>query len=441
MSLPSRLRRRALRSLLSVPVLLHTALVRASTTAATAPITDFGARADGQTVNTRAIQAAIDHLAARAGGTVLVPAGVFVSGALFFKPGVHLRLDAGAVLQCSTDLRHFPRQRTRIEGHFEDNFTPALINVKACDGFRISGAGTLDGAGRPVWDLFWKMRREAPDPGNFPNLGLPRARLALIESSRGVTVEGITFKDSQFWNLHLYRCREVTVRGARFQVPDDYHQAPSTDGIDLDSCQDVLVEGCYFSVTDDCIAAKGSKGPKALEDTDSPPVERIHVRDCVFKRGAGVLTLGSEATIVRDVLVENCLAAGVGNVAVLKLRPDTPQRYENIVFRHITLNADKGRLISIYPWRQYFALNGAEPPKSWVRNIRLEDFKGRFGSFGRVASNPGQTSFENILLKDFDVRLEQAQLEGSDIDQVHYQNVRVNGEPAGAPPRPAVGKG
>src|SRR5580658_5357390 len=82
-------------------------------------ITDFGAVADGVTLNTKAIQAAIDHLAARRGGTAVIPKGVFVSGALFLKPKVNLHLQAGAVLRCSTDMANFPVQRTLIEGHFE----------------------------------------------------------------------------------------------------------------------------------------------------------------------------------------------------------------------------------------------------------------------------------------------------------------------------------
>src|SRR6185437_733144 len=170
------------------------ALIAAVESHSQAPITRFGAKADSTTVNTKAIQAAIDHLTAHGGGTVVVPQGIFVSGALFFKPKVNLHLQAGAVLRCSTDLSNFPVQRTRIEGHFVD-FNPALINAKNCDGFTVTGEGTLDGAGRPIWDLFWKLRKASPHPGNFANTGLPRARLALIESSRGVKVEGVTFKD------------------------------------------------------------------------------------------------------------------------------------------------------------------------------------------------------------------------------------------------------
>jgi len=431
-------RRRLTLTLLSSP--LWTAAVHAAAAEpAPAPatkrrtITEFGAIADDATndatVNTRAIQAAVDRLAGEGGGTVVVPRGVFVSGALFLKPRVHLHLEQGAVLKCSTDMKHFPVRRTRIEGHFEDSFNPALINASGCDGLRISGEGTLDGAGRPIWDLFWKLRNAAPDKRNFPNLGVPRARLALIENSRGVVIDGVTFKDSQFWNLHLYRCRDVVVRNARFQVPDDYKQAPSTDGIDIDSSQDVTIDGCHFSVTDDCIAAKGSKGPHALEDRDSPPVERIRVRNCVFRRGHSVMTLGSEATVVRDVIVEHCTATGVGNVAVLKLRPDTPQQYEDIHLRNLTLDSDGGAVISMQPWTQYVDLKGAAPPRSSVRNISLEGIKGRFGTLGTIKPNPGQTEIGDILLKDIDLQLAKEDFQVSAAPKLRLQNVVVNGKP------------
>jgi polygalacturonase len=391
-------------------------------------ITEFGAVADGKSVNTKAIQDAIDHLAARRGGTVIIPRGIFVSGALFFKPKVHLHLEAGAVLRCSTDMANFPARRTRIEGHFEDKFTPALINATNCDGLQITGEGTLDGAGRPIWDLFWKLRNAAPDPRNFPNIGIPRARLALIEHSRGVRIEGVTFRDSQFWNLHIYNCDGVLVRQTRFEVPDDYRQAPSTDGVDIDSSRNVTVDGCFFSVTDDCIACKGSRGPHAMEDKSSPPVERIRVRNCVYKRGGGVLTLGSEATIVRDVIVEDCRIIGHVRVTTLKLRPDTPQHYEDITFRNITSEDTAGAILSIQPWSQYANLQGAAPPQSVVRNVKLIGIKGRFASFGTIRPNPGQTEISNVLLKDFDVALQQDKLAASGVTDLKFEDVIVNGQ-------------
>lgn len=429
---PHRLTRRWFTSLaLSTP--LWRAAKAGAAPAGNFSIKDFGAVADDKTVNTKAIQAAIDHAAAGGGGTVVIPQGVFVSGALFLKPKVNLHLEKEAVLKCSTDMSNFPVQRTRIEGHFEEKFNPGLINAKNCDGLRITGDGTLDGAGRPIWDLFWKMRAAAPDPRNFPNVGVPRARMAIIENSRDVTIEGITFKDSQYWNLHLYKCDGVTVRQARFQVPDDYKQAPSTDGIDLDSCQNVTVDGCFFSVTDDCIAAKGSKGPRAAEDKDSPPVEHIRVRNCTFKRGNGIVTLGSEATLVRDVIVENCKVIGGVTIAVLKLRPDTPQHYEDIHFRDITLDYDGGTIVSCRPWSQYVNLQGEAPPKSVVRNVTMTGVKGRFGSFGTIQPNPGQTEISDITFKDIDVTLNRDKLTASGISNLRFDHVIVNGKEVSAP--------
>jgi polygalacturonase len=450
MPVPVFTRRRVALTLLSLPLLSLTLSRRAAHAAAPdgprISIADTGAVADGATVNTRAIQAAIDRVAidrvandrvaidraAGRGGTVVVPAGVFVSGALFLKPGVHLHLERGAVLRCSTDMRHFPVQRTRIEGHVEERFNPGLINAAGCDGLRITGAGTLDGAGRPIWDRFWQLRNAAKDKAAFRNLDVPRARLAVIEGSRGVTVDGITFKDSQFWNLHLYRCRDVVVRGCSFEVPDDYVQAPSTDGIDIDSCQDVLVDGCHFSVTDDCIAAKGSKGPHAPDDKDSPPVERIRVRNCVFRRGHAMFTCGSEATVVRDVVVEHCTVREVGAVAHLKLRPDTPQRYENIVMRDLVLDSAKGELVAIRPWSQYFDLKGEAPPHSSVRGLVLDGIRGRFGAFGIVAPNPGQTDIAGIVLRNMNLQLTDERLQVKGAPMPAMENVVVNGKPYAA---------
>lgn len=389
-------------------------------------ITKCGAVADSSTVNTKAIQAAIDELAAKGGGTVIVPKGIFVSGALFFKPKVNLRVTEGAVLKCSTDLSNFPAQRTRIEGHFLEHFTPAFINAKNCDGFQLTGDGILDGAGMPIWELFWKNRAEIK---GFANTAMPRARLALIESSKDVKIEGVTFKDSQFWNCHLYNNDGVLVHNVRFQVPDDYRQAPSTDGIDIDSSRNVTIDGCYFSVTDDCIACKGSKGPHAMEDKDSPAVEHIRVRNCTFKRGGGILTCGSEATIVRDVIAEDCKITGDVRIATLKLRPDTPQHYEDITFRNITSEGPADSLLRIAPWSQYFDLQGMEPPKSMVKNVKIVGVKGTFKSFGSIKPNPGQSEISDVLFKDINITAKNDKLSASGVTNLKLENVVVNGTP------------
>src|SRR6185503_15243413 len=165
-----------------------------------------------------------------------------------------------------------------------------------------------------------------------------------------------------------------------------------------------------------------------MEERDSPPVEHIRVRDCVFKRGNGIMTLGSEATLVRDVIVERCKVIGNVTVAVLKLRSDTPQHYEDIHYRDITLDSTGGTIISVRPWSQYTNLQGAAPPRSVVRNVSMVGFKGRFGSFGTIQLNPGQTEIGNISFKDFDVTLAKDKLAASGVSQLKLENVKVNGK-------------
>jgi alpha-L-rhamnosidase len=212
-------------------------------------------------------------------------------------------------------------------------------------------------------------------------------------------------------------------------VPGDYKQAPSTDGIDIDSSRNVTVDGCFFSVTDDCIACKGSRGPHAMEDTDSPPVENIRVRNCTFRRGGGVLTCGSEATIVRNVVAEDCRITGAVRIATLKLRPDTPQQYEDITFRNITSEGPSSGIVQMAPWTQYFDLQGMTPPQSVVRNLKFINIRGTYNSIGTIKPNPGQTRISDVLLKDFDVTAKDGILHTSGVTGLKMEHVLVNGAP------------
>jgi len=182
------------------------------------------------------------------------------------------------------------------------------------------------------------------------------------------------------------------------------------------------------------VCLKGSKGPFAMDDKDSPPVEHIRVENCAFERGGGVVTLGSEATVVRDVVVENCKVVGPVNVVVLKLRPDTPQCYEDIHFSDITLDGTNRAILSVAPWKQFFDLNGQPPPKSIVRNLTLSNFKGSYGSFGGIQGNRGQTEISDVTLENINVQLKNDKLRAVDVKNMKVRNVIVNGKPFVWPP-------
>lgn len=396
-------------------------------------IAEKGAIGDGKTINTKLIQAAIDACGKNGGGTLLIPKGIFLSGALFLKSGVNIELQEGAVLKGSTDINDYPKINTRIEGHFEP-WRAALINGDHVDHLRITGAGTLDGSGKPFWLEFYR-RREADN--KTTNLNVERPRLMLIQNSKDVTISGITYLNSGFWNLHIYRCEAVIVENCRFQAPavskPDNH-APSSDGIDIDSSSDIVIRHCSFSVGDDCIALKGSKGPLAMQDKDSPPVERIEILDCLFEAGGGIVTFGSEATIVRDVKIKRCITRGP-TVLRLKLRPDTPQQYENLTMEDITME-NGGSIFKVSPWTQYFDLKGQEAPSALVHNINISRVRGSGGSFGEITGH-AKTIIKDILVKDVDVQLKSMDFKVGDVQNLRFKNVKVNGKRMRAP---AAGK-
>ena len=414
------------------------------------PIPDFGAVADGKTINTAAIQKAIDQAAAAGGGVVEIPAGTWRSGSIFLKSGVDLNLAENAVLLGSTNIEDYPKRDTRIEGHFEP-WRMALVNAQQMDRVRISGKGVLDGNGITFWAQFWQRRRENP---KCTNLEVERPRLMFIDRCKDVRVEGISLRYSGFWNLHLYRCSDVVIDGLTITAPTRHTQhrnymttdilkgmekdaitrsqpvkdnilGPSTDGIDIDSSQKVTVRNCYISVNDDNIALKGSKGPLADQDKDSPPVEDILVENCEFGDGNGMITCGSEATHIRNVTVRNCVISGDATMLTLKLRPDTPQHYENILIDGIKLSGS-GRVLNVAPWTQFFELKGHAPPTRKVNNITLRNISGEFYTLGTLRGNPGDTlrdfTFENINLK-----LADPKFEPRGVTNMTAKNVMLNG--------------
>ncbi|WP_207420843.1 glycoside hydrolase family 28 protein [Desertivirga brevis] len=391
-------------------------------------IAEHGAIGDGKTLNTKSIQSIIDKCSENGGGTLVVPQGVFLSGSLFLKPGVNLELKEGGVLKGSTDINDYVKLNTRIEGHFEP-WRAALINGDQVDHLRISGPGTLDGSGEPFYKEFYGRRERDK---KTTNLSVERPRLMFIQNSKDIKISGVKYLNSGFWNLHIYRCKDALVENCSFIAPSGPtpNRGPSSDGIDVDSSQDISIKGCYFSVGDDCIALKGSKGPFAMQDKDSPAVERVNISDCIYAAGGGIVTFGSEATVVRDVVVKNCTTKGP-TVLRLKLRPDTPQQYENVSISNITME-NGGVIFKVSPWTQYFDLKGQEPPKALVRNVSISNVRGTGNSFGQVIGHERAT-IENITVKNVDVKLKTNDFEVGNVTGLKFKKVKVNGTKISSP--------
>ncbi len=336
-------------------------------------LTEHGVAADGG-LQTTAIQRVIDRCAAEGGGVIVVPAGTFSTGALFFPAGVKLYLAEGAVLLGSDDISDYPVVETRIEGE-SCRYFAALINADRADGFTICGGGAIDGNGLRAWKAFWLRRQWNPACTNKDE---QRPRLVYVSRSSHVTIAGVTLRNAAFWTNHLYRCDHVKILDCVIYSPAEPVRAPSTDAIDLDACRDVLVKGCDIHVNDDAVALKGGKGPWADEQPENGANERIIIEDCHYRFCHGCLTCGSEAVHCRNIILRRITVDEGFNLLWLKLRPDTPQRYEYITAEDITGRVD--HFFQLRPWTQFFDLKGrTDKPLSTVAHVTLRRCRMRCG--------------------------------------------------------------
>ncbi len=353
-------------------------------------LTDHGIFANGQ-LCTRELQALIDQAAAQGGGVIVVPAGTYLTGALFFKQGVHLYVCEGGVLKGSDDIADYPLLKTRIEGESCLYFA-ALINADGADGFTMCGPGTVDGSGLRSWRAFWLRRQWNPACTNKDE---QRPRLVHISNSCNVTVAQLTLQNSHFWTNHLYRCHHVRYLGCRIFSPAGPVGAPSTDAIDIDACHDVLISGCWMEVNDDGVVLKGGKGPWADTQPENGANERILIENCTYGFCHSCLTMGSESIRNRNVVLRNCHVQRAWNLLWCKLRPDTPQLYEYVTVENIT--GEVKSFLNIHPWTQFFDLKGrTDKPLSTVQHLTLRDCACRCKTFFDVDSEPSQ-----YLLRDF----------------------------------------
>lgn len=383
-------------------------------------VTDYGVQRDSLLVQTEALQAVIDR-AAEKGGVVVIPEGVYLSGALFFKPGTHLHLQKGAVLKGSDDIAHFPILKTRIEGQTLDYFA-ALVNADGVDGFTISGEGAIDGNGLRYWRSFWLRRKVNPKCTNMDEM---RPRVVYISNAKNVRIEGVTLRNSPFWTCHLYRAERVKIEGVHFYAPSSPVKAPSSDALDLDVCRDVVVRNCYLSVNDDAIALKGGKGPWADQDPNNGTNERILVEDCVFGFCHSCLTCGSESIHNRNIVMRRIRVDKATRLLWLKMRPDTPQNYEWITVEDIEGNADS--FLYIRPWTQFFDLKGRKDmPMSYGQNITMRRIRLACKTFFNVRCADDQYQLSDFRFEDLEIRAENPACDRSQINRFEWRNVSIN---------------
>lgn len=386
-------------------------------------LTQYGILDDGR-LYTAQIQALIDEAAAAGGGCIVVPAGTYRTGALYFRQGVNLYIMAGGTLKGSDDIADYPLCDTRIEGQ-SCRYFPALINAEGLDGFTILGPGTIDGSGLRAWQAFWLRR--AWNPG-CTNKDEQRARLVFLSNCRNAVLAGITLQNAQFWTTHLYRCDHVKYLGCRIFSPGEPLNAPSTDAIDLDACQDILIKNCHMAVNDDAIALKGGKGLHADTQPENGGNERVLIEDCTFGFCHACLTCGSESIHNRNILMRRVRFDGPRVGLCLKMRPDTPQHYE-----YITVEEASGRvqaLLNINPWTQFAPPEAQISHPNRAEKITIRNCTLTCETAFQVHADPARYTLSDFTLKNLTLSAAQfGTLEGiSDSAQENVQaTIRAQG--------------
>ncbi len=352
-------------------------------------ITDYGATAGGAD-STDAIRQAVAACHAAGGGRVVVPAGVFLTGAIHLLSNVNLYVSEGATLKFSTDpAKYLPVVYTRFEGTECMNYSP-LIYAFEQENIAVTGAGSLDGSASD--ENWWAWNRKGANGADAParadirrlidfgERGVPvkdrvfgtghylRPNFIQPYRSRNVLIEGVRIVSSPMWEINPVLSTNVTVRGVYINS-----HGPNNDGCDPESARDVLIEDCTFDTGDDCIAIKSGR------DNDGRRVgvaaENIIVRNCTMKDGHGGVVIGSEISgHCRNVFVENCRMDSPSLERALRFKNNARRGgvVENVFMRNVEIGRVAEAILTIDFLYETGATGAFKPV---VRNVELSNVR------------------------------------------------------------------
>lgn len=291
-------------------------------------VRSFGAQGDGKTLDTSAIQKALDECGQAGGGTVRLTAGTYLTKPITLRTKTTLQLEAGAKLQATDDRADFATDRP-------GTFIP-FIGGKNLNNVAIVGPGVIDGAGTKWWVPAEEARRKTP------GYTLPRPNLIVLTGCKNVRLEEVTLQNSPKFHFVPTECEDVLVTNVTVTAPA---RSPNTDAIDPSACRRVLITKCRIDVGDDNVAIKAGKKVEGREFA----CEDIMITDCTFLHGHG-MSIGSETGGgVRNVTVRNCTFENTENGIRIKSQRGRGGRVENISYSDITMkNVDPAITFTCY---------------------------------------------------------------------------------------------
>ena len=360
-------------------------------------ITSIGAVGDGKTSNTSALQALIDKVAKEGGGTVVVPEGTFLTGALFFKQGVNLYIEKNGTLKGTTEQSDYPQVKTRWEG-IEREWTSALLNFTDMNGVDVSGDGTVDGSG-DLWlarSGFGRGRGapagrgqgQQPPPQPAAGRGAPpqgprfgRPRMICFQNCKRVRITRLRLKQEAIWCLHILYSHDVVVDGVDIRAD---HNIPSSDGIDIDSSSKVRVRNVDIDVDDDCITIKSGKDADGMRV--NRPSEDIIVENSRMHYGHGGVAMGSETSGgIRNVTTRHCVMDSDNWAPIrFKTQPSRGGVVENITYSDIVLKDTRVAFEFNLEWRMVPPIAPPAKVLPIVRNVTIRNVTGTVKNVGMM---------------------------------------------------------
>jgi polygalacturonase len=271
-------------------------------------VRDYGAKPDGKTLCTTAIQKAIDMCSEAGGGTVYIPPGTYLSGTIYFKSGVTLELAHGSTLLGSKDLKDYPPTLQAFRS-YTDNYTDkSLIYGENIENITITGLGTIDGQG-----------------ASFEGPYKVRPYMIRFIQCKNVTVKDVTIKDSPMWVQHFLACDDVRIIGITVRSLVNHNN----DGIDIDSCSRVVISDCNIESGDDAIV---------LKSTSARVCRDVTVSNCILSTRCNALKMGTESNGgFQNIAITNCVIYNT-RLAGLALEIVDGGTMDRIVVSNITMN-------------------------------------------------------------------------------------------------------
>jgi len=381
-------------------------------------ITEYGAVGDGKTDCTDAFKQAIENCHAAGGGRVIVPEGIYLTGAIHLKSNVNLHIIKNAKLLFSQDTRKYlPVVFTRFEGVECMNYSPFIYAYEQ-ENIAITGEGTLDGqADSTIWwpwagksDYGWS--KQTPNHNHdrealfqMAEEGVPVAkrvfgdghylRVNFIQpyKCKNILIEGITIKRSPMWEIHPVLCENVTVQNVTV-----ISHGPNNDGCNPESSKDVLIKNCYFDTGDDCIAIKSGRNADGRRVNIAS--ENIIIQGCTMKDGHGGVVIGSEISgNCRNVFAEDCVMDSPNLERALRIKTNSMRGgiVENIFMRNITVGEVSDAVIRIY---FHYGEGDVGQYTPIVRNINVSHITSQKSKYAFYFDGYERSPITNINLED-----------------------------------------